>query len=832
MKLNSCNFVLFVTFTLLVTDGYHSHCQPGVLFVFDHWGTDQLGLPGFHRGLVKEFIRRKDEHLRVYSTVIDTEVSDQILEDAKSIDVNLILPKRKKRINPLEDTPKIQWLVNHESYYPSLDELKHITYVVGYAPKTADAAGEIRDALFPDAHLVLINHVVPDINSHLSSSEISEQMLKWAKEADILFSIGPYMYYHFENVYRVDDLYEKPHKEYLPRPDEFFFHQKTILKNNPKWHVLLTYGKINGKDELGKTRDIADALGEITNLYKTVHTDPPQWVVAGLHPDIDRTVLTDKLKKYGVKFSLYDGPSTASLAQHLQQSHLCLITKCYEEYSFDGLEAMAIGIPLLAPEDSQIAVYIREYFTKYKLHDVVRDPEKEWPGRITGVLADIMTAFQIASDLKDDFECNTNISDSHSVFAAMITSQTPPSPTDCNFKDDAVIDLEVQIHLNRSIYERELPSPEQTAHIHGGEEDPVTVQEDEQLKERKQLLDILEDINETYKKTVQKLIRDDESRRKLKNICYNNFARLRDIEEGSLQLKLNFSCLLNLYKFEGKCRSGRFAVEFEQLLITDEMREQFEMLNITRPLRVVYDDNNFQRVERFFMERDGGLLKNIDRLPEAEEETFEDEIESDIDDKYLIESFNGNRQEGEVTSEEPVDLDLTVNVSLESMHFMTSEEEWIWFILMIEPWYAMILVFLIVIITTLVTSSKSATEHGKRKLLVLEIDTSRTFRKLYKRQLLRLFNAKNCVLYYKSGHTKVIGLVIKVTRRTILGSRQDILSLLGIRRYLVVPKDVRFTIPELKECIANDGTQVTHGPPPSKALSLTSKSLFPLFFRP
>ncbi|XP_070545976.1 uncharacterized protein [Ptychodera flava] len=250
---------------------------PGVVFAFDAWSRDACGLTGYHRAIIQDFIARKaesGEYLKAYSTVVDVELSADQIEDAKNCGVILIKAQIKKGI---DETPKLEWLVNHTSHFPGLGKLENIKYVVGYAPKTGWAAVDIQEKLFPGAKLVLINHVCQEKNCLLVKDEFSElkdEMLQMASEADILFSIGPHIFDHFKRAYRAEisgrKLSDIPHKEILPKPRQQYFDNERpadteIEDDGPN---ILTYGKLNTEEALKRCDSIAVSIGSSANNIK------------------------------------------------------------------------------------------------------------------------------------------------------------------------------------------------------------------------------------------------------------------------------------------------------------------------------------------------------------------------------------------------------------------------------------------------------------------------------------------------------------------------------------------------------------------------------------
>ncbi|XP_070547811.1 uncharacterized protein [Ptychodera flava] len=70
-------------------------------------------------------------------------------------------------------------------------------------------------------------------------------------------------------------------------------------------------------------------------------------------------------------------------------------------------------------------------------------------------------------------------------------------------------------------------------------------------------------------------------------------------------MAVNFLGIIYLYRFKSSCHNGRFAKAFEPLLITDEMRELAKRFNIPLKLKVTYDQEQFDAIDHFFCKRNG-----------------------------------------------------------------------------------------------------------------------------------------------------------------------------------------------------------------------------------
>ncbi|XP_070547628.1 uncharacterized protein [Ptychodera flava] len=80
---------------------------------------------------------------------------------------------------------------------------------------------------------------------------------------------------------------------------------------------------------------------------------------------------------------------------------------------------------------------------------------------------------------------------------------------------------------------------------------------------------------------------------------------ISNLHASSLGMAVNFLGILYLYRFKSACHNGRFAKAFEPLLITDEMRELAKRFNIPLKLKATYDQQQFDAIDHFFCQRYG-----------------------------------------------------------------------------------------------------------------------------------------------------------------------------------------------------------------------------------
>ncbi|XP_070556949.1 A-kinase anchor protein 9-like [Ptychodera flava] len=607
--------------------------KPAALFVSNAWSKNELGLTGFHRTLIQDFVERKEkagEDLKAYSTVLDVKISEEQKEDAENCGVTLIPAQRRLGIKAKDDPPKTEWLLNHESYFPDLGMIEDVQYVVGYAPKTGHAAAYIRAKLFPKAKLVLINHASPE--SHCLEAEeygvleFEEKMLQMASLADLLFSIGPVIYEYFQNAYRAEfhgkELSEIPHEEILPIPLACFRGKDPVLRETST-HGILTCGQVDTQKAIERCETMAASIGTAANYLSESQSNinPPSWKIQGVSQQAGQTLvkfLSGKMQCRHIKPTLHPGHSAQSLHRSLQQSHLCLPAPCYVDYSLYGLEAMVSGLPTATYNHTHLARFITQYLTEHTDNCVVGTEEKNLSKRILKDLQDIPLAFKKAKDLKTDLLQSEVISASCAKFASLLTTnvkqQTGTYQNDHRLKADEK-DFPVNVSLDEEMLQKRLTELEKQTQA-------VSVQL-RRLQEMKknEVKTGWGECEQGLKRRVKAVLADEDSCNEVKKVCKEKVGLdPNTLGTGSLGILLKILTLYYLYRVKQTCRSRNLAKALEPLLITDEMRKIAATVGITLQLKAMYDMAKFEEIELFFINRDGGGVQPVTFYGETEDD--------------------------------------------------------------------------------------------------------------------------------------------------------------------------------------------------------------------
>ncbi|XP_077865476.1 uncharacterized protein LOC144352159 [Saccoglossus kowalevskii] len=396
-----------------------------VLILNDEWSTKKGGVSSFHRQIA---YLAKQPGVNVYVTALTATPEDK--QDAQNKGIHLIVADDKGQV------PSKMWLGLYRSiHFPTLCTIDlHI--IIGHIPITGEEAIDLKEICFPDAKLFLFVHVIPiDTLMHKKwTPELLEEnetkILTQAKKSDMVFSVGPRIFNHYDSNFVSAHV---SHKQFLPHPDKEFY---DINIRRPEKHhnrKVLTAGRVKGVGNLKGYDIVAAALSKVADIHRQMHKNPPTWVIRGF-PDDDNTketwksvireVTSANLKVYPLPYGTQE-----QIQNDLEQSHLFIMPSRSEPFGLVGLEAMAAGLPVLVTANSGMALFIEEHFpdiagqlivnvgvTDRKLEDDI----KEWEKKITYALNNYNVVYDGAQKLQERLKNSASIYNSQKDFCKLI----------------------------------------------------------------------------------------------------------------------------------------------------------------------------------------------------------------------------------------------------------------------------------------------------------------------------------------------------------------------------------------------------------------------------
>ncbi|XP_070561077.1 uncharacterized protein [Ptychodera flava] len=402
-----------------------------ILLVNDEWGTTKGGISTVNRQ-VSQLVAETQQD--VYVTALEACKEDK--EDAESKGIHLLLPTEKHHS---DKKPSVDWLTDYHSvHFPQIKQMKNVKVVIGHMPITGMAALKIKKDCFPSKKVkaVLFNHVIPeDTEIHKDEwtptrvQKKEAELCSQAAMADVVFSVGPRMYSHFENKYR--KLTSVKHELFLPMPDERFF---AVSMKRPSLDCkiqITTFGRVTGVAHLKGYDLAAAALSRVVESLnrKKPDQDPPVWLIRGIpegHGKESKEYIEKHITTGHLQCNLYPYGTQDQIRDDLQQSHLCLMPSRSEPFGMVGLEAIATGVPVLLTKHSGLAKFLIKYFPE-EIHKEVlvdaglNDKEKEkdvqlWAEHIERTLDNYDAAFNRAQRMKELLKHSKEVRETHEVF--------------------------------------------------------------------------------------------------------------------------------------------------------------------------------------------------------------------------------------------------------------------------------------------------------------------------------------------------------------------------------------------------------------------------------
>ncbi|KAI8514411.1 hypothetical protein Bbelb_087350 [Branchiostoma belcheri] len=380
-----------------------------VLVVNDKYGTSHGGNSTTNRQ-VAQFL--KLHGATVHATAVQASEDDK--RCATDDGVVLHLP-----VQDLMDkrTPSLEWLTHYHSiHYPDIPQ--DLKCIVGHVDVTSGAAKSIHDKRCQHAKLVLFNHDIPEETEHymgtkkaLAAGRKMEDILKDAKNADAVFSLGRRIYDYFETKYMsLGEGKPRKHFLFLPRPSPVF--EAISVRPGGGEKVVLTVGRVTEVDKLKGHDLVARALGEVAEKIRNVRL-----CARGIDEDdyeASKRILEENLHRGNIKPTLRPCGRQEDIAQDMQQAHLVLMPSRAEPFGLIGLEAIAAGIPVLISDKSGLADMIKDLIKEKKCHPDMRhrivktsvresdigDDAKEWAKKITDTLEYSEAEFDKAAEYK------------------------------------------------------------------------------------------------------------------------------------------------------------------------------------------------------------------------------------------------------------------------------------------------------------------------------------------------------------------------------------------------------------------------------------------------
>ncbi|XP_070535430.1 uncharacterized protein [Ptychodera flava] len=314
-----------------------------------HNGRDQLTQN------VAEIIASK---VNTYTTELSRN-TEKFVKDSNT-GVIAIHPDDEK-IASLNLPPTTDRLFEHKSLYPHLSSINNVSTVMAYSDSNlSELASELKSSIFSRAKVLLFNVSIPEDNGDIRGEW---KALEYAAYADVIFSVGPQVYHHFENKYRGIFSKDVLHFCYLPQTNNDFL-DLNMTKPGCKKQVL-TMAEVKNKEDFENYSHVAMAMGKVADMYNNLSRTPLVWNIMGVETSLSETFRQFLIKTASSKYLriiVQSRKSQNDFRISILQSCLYIAPERIDHFNFHAYLAMQAGIPVLVASCTGIVAFLDELF--------------------------------------------------------------------------------------------------------------------------------------------------------------------------------------------------------------------------------------------------------------------------------------------------------------------------------------------------------------------------------------------------------------------------------------------------------------------------------------
>ncbi|XP_070551922.1 serine-rich adhesin for platelets-like [Ptychodera flava] len=343
------------------------------LIVNEGWGSAcSDGIPSINRMIAS--ILSDIQIDNIYST--EVRYNEREEEEAERFRVLFKYPvpeeRKLKQLLPNRSIPGTVYLYLHDHFYPNLRELsKDVKFVFGYSLSTAAEARKLKQDIFRDAELYLINVWNPDgttFNPEIISCDDKELALRTQELSELhrgshVLSVGKSAYRYFERPHRMSQSYE--HYCIQPNLGGVSNSYKELEKDSTFEMIsLLQPNDLNLKD----LKSIVHELEYVTKTY--CDKLRIEMKVIGNVSESEKEILTT-LSNSAIRLFPKYCETQSELEDALLGCHLVLANTNAQITDPSVSLALSLGVPLLLPVSEDFEYMIEKYLKQYKHHLMV-----------------------------------------------------------------------------------------------------------------------------------------------------------------------------------------------------------------------------------------------------------------------------------------------------------------------------------------------------------------------------------------------------------------------------------------------------------------------------
>ncbi|CAH1274496.1 HELZ2 [Branchiostoma lanceolatum] len=568
--------------------------NPALLLLSEVYGTLKGGISTIYRRLAT-ILKEREPDIPVFSAVL--EATDDAKADAKADGVELLLPKVES--GDERTAPSLHWLTfDHRVKYPHLPEKSRC--IVGHTDGTSRAACEIKHDRCSEATVVLFIDDIPEDTEQYKGDEKAmgigkkeDSILKDAEKADVVFSIGDRVFDHFENQFRAIPSKQLPrHIKFVPRPSSTFEEANAKYKATETM-VVLFISRVQGVETLKGLGLATKALSIVAGKMGV------KLRVRGV--DKDDQQASNAIHEYGksanLQITLLPYGTQKDILKDMLQSHLVLMPSRAEQFGLIGLEAIAVGVPVLVPDKSGLADLINEFAPRYHncIVEVSGDEQRNvdhWATCIERVLRHCKEEFDTAANLKRELLSTKYWEESERHFVDVCKCEVSSARygDNANGKEDTGGSLGNSsdeecpnyrmLRISEEIFDEEvLQDPEkfESKLSYFEKHFEIVYPHFKKTLSAKVKLRVTSKVGHQVEKVDKVLFSKRGLKRKYDKMvdCFAKFRGiLKKIEDGCVLCSVEFDNALDLKSFLRGYRDGQLSETLTQELITEEMKQE------------------------------------------------------------------------------------------------------------------------------------------------------------------------------------------------------------------------------------------------------------------
>ncbi|XP_070559074.1 uncharacterized protein [Ptychodera flava] len=262
---------------------------------------------------------------------------------------------------------------------------------------------------------MLINHDIPE---DFGDYKLEQKAYHAAEMADVVLSVGPEVYSHFQNKYQ-SLRRQVPHFCYYPPTSEQF--TSIQVKNYDSGvNQILTICNVQSERDFSRYDVIAVAMGKVGDNFSHHYDKVPKWNLYGVNSEVAESFRKHLLKKSKcgqLQINIAAAVSLKELKTVIQQSILLVAPEKKDPFNYAAYLAMQAGLPVLVPSCSGIVKFLAKLFktddynsycgVETGLYATTETSDgSKWAEKITQRIVQKDIAFKKARKLKADLiEC-------------------------------------------------------------------------------------------------------------------------------------------------------------------------------------------------------------------------------------------------------------------------------------------------------------------------------------------------------------------------------------------------------------------------------------------